>query len=447
MPDVYRSAAEPGIRIAMIGPEPMLEVMARAVKGFPTFVPTAAAYRTPEEAVGLTEVLMKEAEVLLFSGPIAYRLCTEKRSMPVPAHFVPLTGSGLYRALFRLNRAYGLVTLSVDTITETAFKSTFRELGETMPEMVICPANTMDTDELVRFHESLYRSGRTKAALTALHSAAVELTRRGVPTEWLMPTEQDVIVALERALLSTESRRSKEAQVVVGLIHVSGFRKLADNRRTEHEVQRLKLDIHRMMLEYVETLEGHLTALGGEEYLFVTTRGTFERLTGGYKYIPLAKTAQSAFGVFLSIGIGFGRTALEAGTHARTALRRAQDAGGDSCFIVREDESVIGPLEMGRPLETQLGLIGAGLLLKAEEAGMTAAYLSRLVGQAARMAKLEYNVHELAQVLGVTVRSTHRLLLNWMDAGLVSIAGEERGKAKGRPKQIYRFDMLKELIR
>jgi len=447
MPDIYRTTADTGIRIALIGPEPMLEVMGRAVKGFPTFIPATGTYRRPEEAVGLTEELMKDAEVLLFSGPIAYRLCTEKLMLPVPAHFVPLTGSGLYRALFRLNLAYGPVALSVDTISEPTFKGTFRELGEAMPDMVFCPMSTVDIEELVRFHESLYRYGRTKAALTALHSVAEELTRQGVPNEWIMPTEQDVIVALERALLSTESRRSKETQVVVGLINVSGFRKLADGRKTEHEVQRLKLDIHRMMLEYVETLEGHLMALGGEEYLFVTTRGTFERLTGGYKYVPLAKTAQSAFGVFLGIGIGFGRTAHDAGTHARTALRRAQEAGGDSCFIVREDESVIGPLEMGRPLEAQLGLIGAGLLRKAEEAGLTAAYLSRLIGQAARMAKLDYNVHELAQVLGVTVRSTHRLLLNWMDAGLVGIVGEERGKAKGRPKQIYRFDFLKELIR
>ncbi|MFD1177861.1 hypothetical protein ACFQ3W_16345 [Paenibacillus puldeungensis] len=447
MSDVYRTSAENGIRIALIGPTPMVEIMKRAVKGFPSFVTVAGTYQKPEEAVQLTEELMKEAEVLLFSGPISYGLCIEQLSIPKPAHFVPLTGSGLYRALYRLNRTYGLVSLSIDTLTEHVFTGTFRELGEPMPDMVFCPSTKVDTEELVRFHESQFRSGRAKAALTALSSVSEELNRRGVPNEWIMPTEQDVIVALERALLSTETRKSKEAQVVVGLIQVNGFPKLADVRKSEHEVQRLKLDIHRMMLEYVETLEGHLTALGGEEYLFVTTRGTFERLTGGYKYIPLAKTAHASFGLFLSIGIGFGRSANDAGTHARIALRQAQEAGGDSCFIVREDESVIGPLEMGRPLESGLALIEASLLKQAEEAGLTAAYLSRIVGQIARKGKVDYNVHDLAYVLGITVRSTHRLLLNWIDAGMVEITGEERGKGKGRPKQIYRFTFLQELVR
>ena len=127
---------------------------------------------------------------------------------------------------------------------------------------------------IVRFHAEQYAQGKTAIALTAVRSVSLELSEIGVPNEWVLPTEQDIIVALERALLSTESRRSKESQIVVGLIDVDGFRKAAELHKSEHDVQRLKLDIHRMMLEYAETLEGHLTPLGGSEYLFVTTRGT-----------------------------------------------------------------------------------------------------------------------------------------------------------------------------
>ena len=73
----------------------------------------------------------------------------------------------------------------------------------------------------------------------------------------------------------------------------------------------------------------------------------------------------------MSIGIGFGRSAHEAGSHARMALRRAKDAGGGSSFIVREDESIIGPLEMAEPLSAGLSLLDAALIGKAEDAGLT----------------------------------------------------------------------------
>ncbi|MFB6363518.1 hypothetical protein ACFCP7_05560 [Paenibacillus elgii] len=444
----YRpSTVEKGIPIALIGPEPMIPVMLQAMKSFPSFVPVAGAYANLEEAVQWTRDLMDRVEVILYSGPHPYQVCLDRVQLRVPAHFVPLNGSGLYRSLFRAERMGRLGAMSVDTLTGQPFVKTFRELGQSLPELTFYSGDPADTEAMVRFHAEQHAQGKTAIALTALRSVSVKLSELGVPSEWVLPTEQDIIVALERALLSTESRRSKESQIVVGLIDVDGFRKAADLRKSEHDVQRLKLDIHRMMLEYAETLEGHLTPLGGDEYLFVTTRGTFERHTGGYKYIPLAKMARDAFSLSLSIGIGFGRSAHEAGSHARMALRRAKDAGGCISFIVREDESVIGPLEMAEPLGAELTLLDAALIQKAEEAGLTQTYLSRVVAQLTRTGKTYYNVHELASVLGVTVRSTHRLLTQWMDAGLVEVAGEERGRAKGRPKQIYRLSFLDDLLR
>lgn len=441
-------AADKGIPIALIGPEPMIPVMLQAIKSFPSFVPVTGAYANLEEAVQWTRKLMDRVEVILYSGPLPYRECRDRVQLRVPAHFVPLNGSGLYRSLFRAERMGLLGAMSVDTLTRQPFVKTFRELGQPLPELIFyAGGDPADTEAIVRFHAEQYAQGKTAIALTAIRFVSLKLSELGVPNEWVLPTEQDIIVALERALLSTESRRSKESQIVVGLIDVDGFRKAAELHKSEHDVQRLKLDIHRMMLEYAETLEGHLTPLGGSEYLFVTTRGTFERHTGGYKYIPLAKTAQDRFSLSLSIGIGFGRSAHEAGSHARTALRRAKDAGGGSSFIVREDESVIGPLEMAEPLSAGLSLLDAALIGKAEEAGLTQTYMSRLVAKLTRTGKTDYNVHELSPVLGVTVRSTHRLLTQWMDAGLVEVAGEERGRAKGRPKQIYRFSFLEELLR
>ncbi|MCS7462010.1 hypothetical protein N0M98_17875 [Paenibacillus doosanensis] len=440
-----KEAYNQGISIGVIGPEEAVDDLLQALQRFPSFRPEPRVYRNEEEAPALALELMDQVEVLLFTGPIPHRIAMDKLQFSIPVHFVPLTGTGLYRALFLLEKRFGLTTLSVDTMSKKQVERTFKELSELNVQVVYYNGlHPYSREELVRFHLHHYRSGSCQAVLTAVKSVSEELTQLGVPNEWVIPTEQDMIVSLERALLSTETRRSNESQIVVGMVHLDESGAVVNARFTEHDFQKMKLDIQKMLLTFVETLDGHLTHLGGGEYLIITTRGSFERVTGGYKYIALAGEAEKMFGITFSIGFGFGRSAGEAGTHARQALRQAKEAGGNHCFIVREDNGIIGPLEMSQPLEYDASLIDPDLIQQMEASGMTLAYLSKIVAQVAKKRQFDYTAQELSMILGVTVRSTHRFLLQWLDAGLVEIVGEEKGKAKGRPKQIYRLSFMRD---
>jgi hypothetical protein len=443
-----RSKKVDGIAIGIIGPHAMMDKMEQVLKGFPSFVPVMKGYRHETEAIELAGSLMEQVEVILFTGPYAYRLAKDALHFTVPVHFIPLTGAGLYGALYRIRREVGSQSLSIDSLSEKDVARAFRELDEPTDGVVLYEGAKYPTrEELIEFHLSEYRNGNSKAALTGLRSVSEALTAAEVPNVWLLPMEQDIISSLERALLSTESRKNKEMQTVVGFINVDDFASLAAKQTSEHDVQRLKLDIHRMIFNYVESLDGYLSYLGGEEYTFITTRGIFEKETGGYKYISLAQEMKTKFAVSLSIGIGFGRSANEAGTHARVALRRCKDSGGNICFIVREDRSMIGPLEMNEPVHYELSLIHTELLKKVEQAGVSPVYLSKLLAHVSRFGKSDYIAKDLATILGVTVRSTHRFLNSLEDAGLVEIIGEEKGDAKGRPKQIYRLNFVSDIIR
>lgn len=436
------------IKIGIIGPQEMLDMISKTLKGFPSFHPQMVAYEKEEEAVRIAKELKDDVEVLLFTGVIPYKIAMREIRFAIPVHYIPLTGTGLYRSFYRMAIKQHIGSLSVDTIPEESLDKTLTELGEPDMPIVYYSEHMHPTrHDLIRFHRSMVETGKSNAVLTGLKSVSEELDRCGITNEWIVPTQHDMVVALERALLSSETRRSKESQIVIGLINVDDFGRLADQRTSEHDVQRLKLDIHRLILGYVESLDGYLTALGGDEYLFMTTRGIFERETGGYKSIPLAQDMDESFGISLSIGIGFGLSANEAGTHARLALRHSKDAGGNICFIVREDRGVIGPLQMTQPYEYDLSLIDKVLLKQAEEAGLSMSYLSRLIGHVARTGKTEYIANELASILGVTVRSTHRFLTAWLDAGLIDVVGEEKGRSRGRPKQIYRLSFLQKLVR
>ena len=192
---------------------------------------------------------------------------------------------------------------------------------------------------------------------------------RNIPHQWVIPTQQDMIVSLERALLTTNTRRNKESQIVFGLINIDNFKGISQHYSSEYDIQLLKLKFQQMLLNYIKHLDGHLINLV-EEYSFITND---HRETRGYKFIPLLQDAKGKVGITLSLGVGFGSTAAEAGNHARLALRQSKDLGGNVCYIVREDRSVIGPVDITTNTQYErydLAITDPQLIKKAEMAGM-----------------------------------------------------------------------------
>lgn len=434
----------------------MVSRIVKVIKNFPTFEPVVRYSKNELETPNLSDEIKNEVEVLLLCGPVPYRKVLEKVKSVVPVHYVRYNETGLYKAFYNIQKKLANVNvnsnmvgnaISVDTVTPVMVKRFLEEIDE-QDLKIICydEASNPTREQLLEFHKDCFNKGLVSGALTGINSISAELNDLGVPNEWMVPTTQDIIVALERALLSTDARKSKESQIVVGLINVDGFGKIVDRHNSEHEIQKLKLNIHRILLDYVDSLRGHLTHLGGDEYLFFTTRGIFEQETAGYKRVPLASEIYRSYQLTLSIGVGFGRTANEAGSNARSALRKSKEASGNSCFIVREDRGILGPLEMVDAQVKDMELVNPDFIKKAENANMTSSYLSRLLVTYARTGKKEYNVQELALLLNITVRSTHRLLLEWSDTGLVRTSGMEK-MPKGRPRQIFEFAFLDESMK
>ena len=127
--------------------------------------------------------------------------------------------------------------------------------------------------------------------------------------------------------------------------------------------------------------------------------------------------------------------------------RQSKEAGGNICYIVRENRSVVGPVDVTTPMMYEiydLSIKDPKLLEEAEKAGMSASYMTKLMARVARHRKIDYTAQELATTLKITVRSAHRILLKWMDAELVNIIGEERVTHKGRPRRIYRLSFIDE---
>ncbi|MCR2821177.1 hypothetical protein NQ185_05900 [Lederbergia panacisoli] len=437
---------ESEVLIGIVGPKELDQLTKEALKSFPNF--KASYFNVDSSCISpnIPDDFLKNIDVLLFTEYHLYNMAKQEYEFNIPVHHVPLMGTGLYRSLFLVKNTFNLEHLSVDTVEVKYVEQILIELEEEACELIVYKNNSsiLSIKEIVQFHAKNYQE-RAAIPLTGIQEVSRQLKEMGIPHEWVTPTKLDMIVSLERALLATDARKNKEAQIVFGLINVDNLEGRMDKFTSEHDVQLLKLSTHQMLLDYTKLLDGHLTILGGEEYLFITTRGIFERETRGYKFIPLLQDTKNKLGISLCIGIGFGMTAAEAGTHARLALRQSKEVGGDVCYIVREDRSVLGPVEITSHTQYErydLAITDAELLDKAQTAGMSATYMTRLMARVARYRKYDYTAQDLASTLKITVRSANRILLKLMDAELVEIIGEEKVTHKGRPRRIYRLNFV-----
>ncbi|RLQ94855.1 GGDEF domain-containing protein [Falsibacillus albus] len=426
------------IQIGIIGPEYLYEKINHSLKMFPNFQPTYRLSNHLFDAPLFTKELSEKVDVLLYSGWSPYSLSKKEIPPHIPAHFIPLKGSGFYRTLYGLKKIQpDIKGISIDILPAQDVKRALRELDEDISVSYYEGSNDLEKiQDMIDFHKKSFAL-QTNAAITGLKVVADELTKLEIPNQWVVPTEEDIIVTLERALLSTEKRRNRESQIVFGLIQFDGYYELVHQMASEHLIQRQNLRLNRLILDYVEQLEGHLTSLSGNEFMFITTRGVFERVTQGYKWIPLIAEAKKQLKLNISMGVGFGLSANEAGTHARHALMQAMDFGGECCFIVKEDRSVFGPVEQSAPMIYPLHITDESLLKKAEQAGMSATYQQKLLSLIRRKRDSQFTAHELAETLGITARSAHRIILKWLDANLISIIGMEKISTRGRPRQVY----------
>ncbi|ALC91386.1 hypothetical protein AM500_17450 [Bacillus sp. FJAT-18017] len=434
------------ITIGIISPKALENEIMKALESFPNLRPVFINATPSTIHSAITADLFHQLEVILFIEFQTYLKAKHLFDFPIPVHYVPLMGTGLFRSLFIIKNQYDFSYFSIDTVEEKYIHQVLYDLGENNNKFTSFPQydHSSSIQSIVDFHQNNYQTLGT-IAITGIQEVSIKLSEREIPNEWVTPTYQDLIVSLERALLATEARKNKESQIVFGIIDIDKFKKATEKYTTEHEVQMFKLKFQQMMLNYTKLLDGHLINSGGEEFSFITTRGIFERETRGYKFIPLLNSAKSELGVTISIGVGFGRSAAEAGSHARLALRQSKELGGNVCYIVREDQSVVGPVDIITDTQYEkydLSITDAELLEKAEKAGMSAAYMTKLMARVARHKKYDYTAQELASTLDITTRSAHRILLKWMDANLVDIVGEEKITYKGRPRRIYRLSFI-----
>ncbi|PKK16366.1 MAG: transcriptional regulator [Thermomonospora sp. CIF 1] len=425
--------------IGVVGPHDLVERVMLMGNHSSTPIPSrlvAAAYRDEQEAADKVLRLGSAVDVCLFASPVPYDFARKAGVLTMPATYVPLNGAALQGALLQaaLDDRYDPAKVSIDVLTRSDVEEAYSEINLGI-ENVHLREEAAGPGTLAAFHERLWRRGITTVAMTCVHATAERMEMAGVPTIRVRPTGAAIRSSLQTAALLGAHHRLEESQLVVIVVDVPTLRETPRRVTPRYWREELKLALHRTLVQEAHRMNASVWPVDDHSYLVTATRGSVSAVTEGFRTPPFVDRVREELGVAIEVGIGMGRTAHEAETHARAALARSQTSQRAQGFALDRDGRALVPAPRTPP-RTQPQPKPKGLEILARLADKIDAENG---GRNGDSQPLIVDAENAGRMLGVTPRTARRLLRTLVEEGLAWPLPPNRTPQPGRPRQLYRL--------
>ncbi len=433
------------IRLGLVGPVDAVKLIGEVATEYGDTFDYITITQTiyTENIAAMIEAISKNIEyvdVFIFSGRLPYTIVTNHLDIPKPCFFVPHNTSCLYKTLWQVKEAgIPLDKISFDMISPKEICEALDEVGlqdSTVYTSEYEEGSEVNPVDLAQWHYDLWKSKKINVAITCLYSSHQVLIEKGVPTFRALYPRAAIRQTLEEAIHEITRKRLKVMQIAVILFNIDNFSKVVKNRGSEYAIQKVKLELLNLLLDFARTIQGSVFTFGGDDYIIFSTRGAIVSGTEDYQNMAIMEEVRRKLDMTISCGIGFGKTVYGSELNARIGLSHAKDSGGDCIYVVEEDGSLRGPLGKSTMLHYNMSN-DADVVKLAGEVGLRSTHISKLKAIRENIGEERISASKLATYLNVTERSARRILGMLAKKGYAVEAGEETSGKKGRPRKAY----------
>lgn len=437
----HRGPATEVVAIGVIGAEPFVHRLAAVAREDSTTAHrlVTAAYEREKHAREAAMRIADDVDVLLFAGPLPYDVAMSHGALPVPATYVPTGGVALPTALLRgvLSGAVDPARVSIDSVLERDVRETYVDLDLPSDEVHVMEYHdNVSPEQFFDFHQDLFAAGRTSGAITTVPSVAQRLEDAGTPHLAMAPAALTLRNALRTARLLGSGARLEDSRIAIVVVRLPSSFLPQRTSASNYWYQELRLSLHRALLPDARRMDAAVLERDEHSYLVVTTLGSLRSATSNFARAPFLSSIAEVLTVEAEVGIGLGRTTLEAEENAEQAVTQAGDSGGGLAYLVGPQGNPIplpatqeAPTPAQEPAEdphreTLRQIVGA--LDDQDDA-------SRIV-----------DAERISRIQGVTLRTARRTLRTLVDAGLAWPMPPARAQKVGRPP--IRYQLLDERL-
>ena len=406
------------MKVGVIGSKSSCEVVKKSIKEIDSSV-EVASYE--EEQVNRSDRLIEECEqecdAVLFTGCAIESFVGRNYHFTRPHVSVEKSVISIAGAFLQMQKSnIELDAFSIDIVEKQVIEDLLDAFDILARNIYSCPFQAgVEEEQYVEWHMKLLDEGKVNVALTSLRWVYKTLQEKGYHAIYLPPTRAKVRVALEK--LKNECA-------------------LQEAEENYYSSMLAKADIEKEIIKYTEGIQGAIFASGRREYIVFSNSGAVQEEFNQRKLLNLQKKVQEEKKISLNVGIGTGGTMNDAEMNARRALDFSLKNAKQEIFWIDAGQTQHGPL--GKEIQLEYQLISSDPKLQeiSEKTGLSTTSILKIIAIADVRKSYIFDAHQLAECLGITVRSARRIMNKIMEAGYGKVYAKKTAAAGGRPKAL-----------
>ena len=424
------------MKVGVIGSKSSCEVVKKSIKEIDSSV-EVASYE--EEQVNRSDRLIEECEqecdAVLFTGCAIESFVGRNYHFTRPHVSVEKSVVSIAGAFLQMQKSnIELDAFSIDIVEKQVIEDLLDAFDILARIIYSCPFQAgVEEEQYVEWHMKLLDEGKVNVALTSLRWVYKILQEKGYHAIYLPPTRAKVRVALEKLKNECALQEAEYAQAAVEIFQLTDYKSREENY---YSSMLAKADIEKEIIKYTEGIQGAIFASGRREYIVFSNSGAVQEEFNQRKLLNLQKKVQEEKKISLNVGIGTGGTMNDAEMNARRALDFSLKNAKQEIFWIDAGQTQHGPL--GKEIQLEYQLISSDPKLQeiSEKTGLSTTSILKIIAIADVRKSYIFDAHQLAECLGITVRSARRIMNKIMEAGYGKVYAKKTAAAGGRPKAL-----------
>jgi hypothetical protein len=426
------------IKLAIIGEEDTLNKIKIVVEEFTeTIIPYYFVYKNRDEVGNILIKCNDDTDVILFSGSDPYYYAENIEAINKPSVYIPREAICIYEVFWKIrDEGLNYKRVSIDAIKRKSVDEVLEELNINKENIYVKDYKPfVDYNELVSYHYELWKENKIDVAVTGIARAANKLKEMGVPAFRLYPTAPLIREYIYKAIYLGDVERIKSTQVAIQIVKIKN--KLED-MSSEYEFLKMKNQFETNLIEYTQENFGAFFPFGRDEYLIFTTRGALKNSYENNKFDKIIELSR-AEGISIASGIGFDKTLHKAELNARIALDYAMKETYSCSYILGGKGVITGPIGKDNGLHLLYNSFDNVTDIEeiSKKIKISTAYISKIKAIINTSGDNVIDAEMLANYLGVSMRSSRRILNLILSADYAKVVGKRNDENVGRPKRLF----------
>ena len=396
------------------------------------------------EVLDILNKIQSKYDGIMFAGIISYYLAKQNIKEEVMWEYFQLHESSLLNALFQAQYFNeNIKDLSIDTYSKSNLKQIFDMVGVNLNDtnIKLYELNLENyrnlNEEALEFHKKNLKENKNVCIVTALSKVNNELKNMNIKNYMAIPTESVIMDSFERLYLKYTAKVNKNSQLVSMFIEIDLPSEYSLISKNEYYYIREKNKVSDIVYEFGRDIEATIVEVSFNTYLLFTTKEIIERKTNNFKEISILDWISQKSLHIVSIGIGYGKTAIEAKYNSNIAMIKAKKYDENTAYVVYEDGISVGPINNVKRKKKEK--IDEKILEIATKTNLNINKILKIYNVVDKYKIDCFTTSELSKYCGVSIRSTNRMLNRLEECNYIDIVGKQFPDGAGRPKRIMKF--------